>query len=49
MQVNDDVLTKSFQKYGSFAKAKVVKDGRSNKSKGAARCCACIHLAACQD
>ena len=34
-EVNDDVLTKSFQKYGSFAKAKVVRDKRSNKSKGA--------------
>ena len=34
-EVNDDVLTKSFQKYATFAKAKVVKDGRSNKSKGA--------------
>ena len=34
-EVNDDVLTKSFQKYTSFAKAKVVRDKRSNKSKGA--------------
>ena len=36
LQVNDDVLTRSFQKYATFAKAKVVKDKRSNKSKGGA-------------
>jgi RNA recognition motif-containing protein len=34
-EVNDDVLTKAFQKYTSFAKAKVVRDKHSNKSKGA--------------
>ncbi len=35
-EVNDDVLTKAFQKYASFAKAKIVRDKHSNKSKGAA-------------
>ncbi|PAA47838.1 hypothetical protein BOX15_Mlig020824g7, partial [Macrostomum lignano] len=33
-EVNDDVLTRAFSKYGSFQKAKVVRDHRSNKSKG---------------
>jgi len=33
-EVNDDVLTKAFVKYTSFAKAKVVRDKRSNKTKG---------------
>jgi len=33
-EVNDDVLTHAFQKYPSFQKAKVVRDGRTNKSKG---------------
>ena len=37
-EVNDDVLTRSFQKYDTFAKAKVVKDKRSNKSKGGGLC-----------
>jgi RNA recognition motif-containing protein len=33
-EVNDDCLTKAFVKYASFAKAKVVRDKKSNKSKG---------------
>lgn len=33
-EVNDDVLGKPFQKYQSFAKAKVVRDHRTNKTKG---------------
>ena len=42
-EVNDEVLQKSFQKYTSFVKAKVVRDKRTNKTKGecpvhAARC-----------
>ena len=34
-EVNDDVLTKAFNKYSSFAKARIVRDKHSNKSKGA--------------
>jgi RNA recognition motif-containing protein len=42
-EVNDEVLQKSFQKYTSFVKGKVVRDKRTNKTKGecpvhAARC-----------
>lgn len=33
-EVNDDLLAKHFQKYPTFAKAKVVRDKRSNKTKG---------------
>ncbi|KAK9810387.1 hypothetical protein WJX72_009814 [[Myrmecia] bisecta] len=33
-EVNDDILTKAFNKYVSFAKAKIVRDKRTNKSKG---------------
>ena len=33
-EVNDDILTKSFTKYASFQKAKIVRDKHSNKSKG---------------
>ena len=33
-EVNDEVLQKSFQKYTSFVKAKVVRDKRTNKTKG---------------
>jgi RNA recognition motif-containing protein len=33
-EVNDDMLTRAFQKYPSFQKAKVVRDKRSTKSKG---------------
>ena len=33
-EVNDDVLQKSFQKYTSLVKAKVVRDKRTNKTKG---------------
>jgi len=33
-EVNDDVLSKAFVKYPSFAKAKVVKDTRTGKTKG---------------
>ena len=33
-EVNDDVLTRAFSKYASFQKAKVVRDRRTNKSKG---------------
>ncbi|CAG0890348.1 unnamed protein product [Darwinula stevensoni] len=32
--VNDDVLTRAFNKYSSFVKAKVVKDKRTGKTKG---------------
>lgn len=34
-EVNDDVLTKAFQKYPSFAKAKVVRNKHTNKTRGA--------------
>ncbi|CAJ0571596.1 unnamed protein product, partial [Mesorhabditis spiculigera] len=33
-EVSDELLAKAFRKYPSFLKAKVVRDGRSNKSKG---------------
>jgi len=33
-EANDDVLTKAFIKYPSFSKAKVVRDKRTNKTKG---------------
>ncbi|KAJ9523567.1 hypothetical protein QJQ45_007262 [Haematococcus lacustris] len=33
-EVNDDALGKAFQKYPSFAKAKIVKDKRTKKTKG---------------
>jgi len=33
-ECNDDVLSKAFQKYPSFAKAKIIKDPRTKKSKG---------------
>jgi len=33
-EVNDDVLSHAFQKYPSFQKSRVVRDGRSGKSKG---------------
>ncbi|XP_064617977.1 RNA-binding protein 42-like isoform X2 [Liolophura sinensis] len=33
-EVTDDVLAKSFSRYGSFLRAKVVRDKRTNKSKG---------------
>jgi len=33
-EVTDDVLAKAFNKYSSFVKAKVVRDKRTNKSKG---------------
>lgn len=33
-QVSDELLAKAFRKYPSFQKAKVVRDSRSNKSKG---------------
>jgi RNA recognition motif-containing protein len=32
--VTDELLTKTFEKYPSFVKAKVVRDKRTNKSKG---------------
>lgn len=32
--VSDDVLTRAFNRFPSFVKAKVVRDKRSNKSKG---------------
>lgn len=32
--VSDEVLTRAFNKYSSFVKAKVVRDKRTNKSKG---------------
>ena len=45
-ECNDDVLSKAFQKYSSFAKAKVVRDKKSNKTKGtcAAGCWASIRF-----
>lgn len=33
-EVNDDVLANAFKKYTSFAKAKVVRDRKTLKSKG---------------
>lgn len=33
-EVSDELLAKAFRKYGSFQKAKVVRDSRTNKSKG---------------
>ncbi len=33
-EVNDDVLAKAFQKFNSFAKAKVVRNKHTNKTKG---------------
>jgi len=33
-EVSDELLAKAFRKYPSFQKAKVVRDGRTNKSKG---------------
>ena len=33
-EVNDDVLEKAFQKFTSFAKAKVVRNKHTNKTKG---------------
>eukprot|EP00877_Chromochloris_zofingiensis_P002247 jgi/Chrzof1/12022/Cz06g18130.t1 len=33
-EVNDDALGKAFSRYPSFAKAKIVRDKRTNKSKG---------------
>jgi hypothetical protein len=33
-EVNDDVLTRAFNKYPSFQKAKVVRDKRSGKTRG---------------
>ncbi len=32
--MNDDALTRAFNKYPSFQKAKVVRDKRSGKSRG---------------
>lgn len=32
--VTDEVLTRAFSKYSSFLKAKVVRDKRTNKTKG---------------
>ena len=37
-EVNDDVLQKSFQKFTSFQKGKVVRDKRTNKTKGGLSC-----------
>ena len=33
-EVNDDILTRAFNKYSSFQKAKVVRDKRSGKTRG---------------
>ena len=33
-EVTDEILTRTFSKYPSFQKAKVVRDKKSNKSKG---------------
>ena len=33
-EVNDEVLANAFKKYGSFAKAKIVRDKKTLKSKG---------------
>ena len=32
--MTDEVLTRAFNKYNSFLKAKVVRDKRTNKTKG---------------
>lgn len=32
--VTDEVLTRAFSKYSSFLKAKVIRDKRTNKTKG---------------
>ena len=33
-EVTDEILTRTFSKYPSFLKAKVVRDKKTNKSKG---------------
>jgi RNA recognition motif-containing protein len=33
-EVNDETLANAFKKYGSFAKAKVMRDKKTLKSKG---------------
>lgn len=33
-EVTDEILTRNFSKYPSFLKAKVVRDKKTNKSKG---------------
>ena len=33
-EVTDEILTRTFSKYPSFQKAKVIRDKKSNKSKG---------------
>lgn len=33
-EVSDELLAKAFRKYPSFQKAKVIRDSRTNKSKG---------------
>lgn len=33
-EVNDDILTKAFSKYPTFIKAKVIRDKRTNKTRG---------------
>ena len=40
-ETNDDVLTRAFNKYPTFNKARVVRDKRSNKTKGAPPGCMC--------
>lgn len=34
-EANDDVLAKAFNKYATFQKARIVRDKKSNKTKGA--------------
>ena len=46
-EANDDVLTKAFNKYATFQKARIVRDKKSNKTKGApsklaALLCCCL-------
>ena len=35
-EANDDVLAKAFNKFATFQKARIVRDKKSNKTKGAA-------------
>lgn len=38
-ETNDDVLTKAFARHPTFQKAKVVRDKKTNKTKGAQKLC----------
>ena len=50
-ETNDDVLTKAFARFPTFQKAKVVRDKKTNKTKGATAWSSCcveqkLHLEA---